>query len=188
MINDLTFGMAVVIPVALAVYNIKVNNRSTKKRIIIISAVFVTVFAASFGLGLISNHNVKKYHTEYCTVAEDGLLGGCKYLGDEEGYHIISNSKLFNSNDLYAVPDSVELPVILKLSSGCNLYVPDEDEDYIGTVELPSHRSCTQLSENAVIKAAYFNIAFSGMIFSFIFFALYELIEAILSFTRNKSK
>ena len=57
MINDLTFGIAVVLPVALAVYNIMVNNRSTKKRIIIISAVFVTVFAASFGLGLISNHN-----------------------------------------------------------------------------------------------------------------------------------
>ena len=181
-------AFAVVVPIALAVYNIKHNESSTKKRIIIITSILIAVFAASFVLGLVSDHIDEKYQTKYDTLAKDGLLGGCKYLGDEEGYHIIAKSKLLNSNELYAVPDSVELSVILKLSGNCDLYVPDEDKDCIGIIDLTSHHGCIQMSESAVIRVSYLHIAFNGMVFSFIFFALYEVIEAILTFRRNKSK
>ena len=173
----------IVIPISLAVYNIRNNSGSTKKRIKAATAIFAAVIVCAFAAAVISDLIDESERSGYSVVASDGLLGGCRYKGDEDGYHIIAASKLLNSSEIYAVPESVRLPFLAKIWPRCSIYAPEGIEERTGIIDLSVHKGCIELNEDVMIKGSYFLLMLEIMVFTLILFALYETFRAVRTFS-----
>ena len=65
------------LPIAIAVYNIRTNEGSTKKRIIIATSVLGGLFLISLFLGVAEDMRLESYESDYITEANNGVLSSC---------------------------------------------------------------------------------------------------------------
>lgn len=179
-------ALIIIVPVTLAVYNIKFNQSSTKKRIVITTAVFAVLFAAAFISAVVDNIVSESYSEDHKAIS-GGLFNSVYYEGDDGGYHTFYASGFLSGGTYYAVPDSVDMPMFSGLWREVTLYIPN------GSTVSPDERRIRisgsefeRLPDDTVIKGSYFELDLAIMLFSFAGFALYEVIRAIVTAVKRK--
>ena len=170
------------LPIAIAVYNIRANEGSTKKRIIIVTSVLGGLFLISLFLGVAEDMRLESYKGDYITEANNGVLSSCFYEGDEGGCRIIKKTFPVGGDDYYAVPDSVDKPALSFMWSRCTLLIPKDEENAEPQYkDFDEHKDCQLLSENAVILGDYSTLILYSMVWLFVAFGGYQFVRLAIT-------
>ncbi|MCR5816361.1 MAG: hypothetical protein K6F91_05740 [Ruminococcus sp.] len=184
--NTILAIVFLVLPIAIAVYNIRHNNGSTKKRIIITSAILGGLFVIALFLGVAEDMRLDGYKGDYILEANNGVLSSCFYEGEDSGYRIVKKTFPLGGDDFYAIPDSVDKPALTFMWDRCTLLTPkDEEGNEPKYIDLDEHKDCQLLNENAVILGDYSTLLLYTMVWLFVAFGGYQFVRFAITVRSN---
>ena len=173
-----------VMPVPLAVYNIKTNKDSTKKRIKRIVLIFVILFLLLIAAGVAEGFVLDGYEDDYQIIGKE--YDNCAfYKTDEQGRHIFItglDSKGEQVEDIYyAVDDSVDMPFGMSLTPKCSLLVPKDKLSENTQWEKIGEYECVVLPEGTLIRTCFTEIMLYALVWLYLAFAGYQTVRSFIT-------
>ena len=160
---------------AFAAYNYLHTKGKKRMLVMIVSIIIVAIpFLLGYALHL---------YSESITPSDyDSKVMSCVYVSEEDGYYIFEYETIPHSITYYAIPDSVDTPIIFKKNSLSDLYLmreyPEQDNTYLELSQKYSSNAQI-LDDNTVIVMNYIFTDISLMYAALILLMVFQLFVLI---------